>query len=61
MSLIHQFIRDEKGQDLIEYTLLLAFVALVSALIFIGAGQQVTGIWTMASRHLSNTNTKAGS
>ena len=34
--LVH-FIREEGAQDLIEYTLLLAFVCLASAALFIGA------------------------
>ena len=38
------FLNDEQGQDLIEYTLLLAFVALASAAIFIGAGNSISGI-----------------
>ena len=47
-------VRDEQGQDLIEYTLLLAFVALASAALFISSGQSVSGIWSMASDNLSN-------
>jgi Flp pilus assembly pilin Flp len=47
------FLRDEQGQDLIEYTLLLAFVALASAALFITAGTSVNGIWTKASSQLS--------
>jgi Flp pilus assembly pilin Flp len=31
MNLIRNFLQDEQGQDLIEYTLLLAFVCLASA------------------------------
>ena len=42
------FLRDEQGQDLIEYTLLLAFVALASAALFIGAGASVNTTWTNA-------------
>jgi Flp pilus assembly pilin Flp len=61
MNLIRSFIREDNGQDLIEYTLLLAFVALVSAAIFIGAGEQAAGIWTVANGHLSNANTAASS
>ena len=59
MKLFTQFLREEEGQDLIEYTLLLAFVALVSAAIFIGAGQQAAGIWNVANQHLTNANTAA--
>jgi Flp pilus assembly pilin Flp len=53
------FLRDEQGQDLIEYTLLLAFVALASAALFITAGTSVNGIWTKASTQLANANAAA--
>ena len=58
-NLLRSFWREEEGQDLIEYTLLLAFVALVSAAIFIGAGQSASGIWTVANSHLENANSAA--
>ena len=47
------FLRDEQGQYLIEYTLLLAFVALASAALFIAAGGSVSGIWNIADSQLS--------
>jgi Flp pilus assembly pilin Flp len=50
---------DESGQDLIEYTLLMAFVALASAALFIGAGSSIKGIWTVSSTQLSAANTSA--
>jgi len=53
------FLRDEQGQDLIEYTLLLAFVALASAALFITAGTSVNAIWKTASTQLANANTAA--
>lgn len=53
-TLMINLLRDEQGQDLIEYTLLLAFVALASAALFIGAGGSVSTIWTSASGQLSN-------
>ena len=40
------FVKDEQGQDLIEYTLLLAFVALASAALFTSAGKSVSSIWS---------------
>jgi Flp pilus assembly pilin Flp len=52
---------DEQGQDLIEYTLLMAFVALASAALFIGAGNSVSGIWTTTNTHLSNAASTASS
>jgi Flp pilus assembly pilin Flp len=54
MRLVYCFLKDEQGQDLIEYTLLMAFVALSSAAIFVGAGGSVAGIWVSASNQLSN-------
>jgi Flp pilus assembly pilin Flp len=50
---------DESGQDLIEYTLLMAFVALASAALFIGAGGSINSIWTTANTQLSNAATSA--
>ena len=44
MTFLRNFWNDEQGQDLIEYTLLLAFVALASAALFIGAGGSVSKI-----------------
>jgi Flp pilus assembly pilin Flp len=53
------FLRDEQGQDLIEYTMLLAFVALASAALFIGAGDSVFGIWSTTNSQLVVANTSA--
>jgi Flp pilus assembly pilin Flp len=55
------FLRDESGQDLIEYTLLLAFVALASAALFIGAGGSVQGIWSITNSQLIAANASASS
>ena len=59
MKVIKSFLRDEQGQDLIEYTLLLAFVALASAALFIGAGNSVSGIWSVTNSQLVVANTSA--
>lgn len=53
-SFMQRFWREESGQDLIEYTLLMAFVALASASLFISAGNSVSGIWGVASNQISN-------
>ncbi len=58
-TFINNFLRDEQGQDLIEYTLLLAFVALASAALFIGAGNSVKGIWSVTNSQLSAANQSA--
>jgi Flp pilus assembly pilin Flp len=47
---------DEQGQDLIEYTLLMAFVALASAALFLGAGGSIKGIWTTTNNQLAQAN-----
>ena len=59
MQLFVRFIHDEQGQDLIEYTLLLAFVCLASAALFIGAGSTLAGIWSTTNGILVNANTLA--
>ena len=59
MQWIRTFWGDEQGQDLIEYTLLLAFVALASAAIFIGAGGSVSGIWSTTNSQLAAASTSA--
>lgn len=60
-SFIIRFCREESGQDLIEYTLLMAFIALASAAIFINAGGSISSIWTTGSSQLANAATIAGS
>jgi Flp pilus assembly pilin Flp len=59
MKMFLNFLRDQQGQDLIEYTLLLAFVALASAALFIGAGSSVSGIWSTTNSQLAVANTSA--
>jgi len=44
---------DEQGQDLIEYTLMLAFVALASAALFSTAGSSINVIWSGTNSQLS--------
>jgi Flp pilus assembly pilin Flp len=56
MKYIRAFILDDQGQDLIEYTLLMAFVALASAALFIGAGGSVQGIWSTSNSQLAAAN-----
>jgi Flp pilus assembly pilin Flp len=53
MKLWKNFLKEESGQDLVEYTLLLAFVALASAALFLQAGSSINGIWTNANLKLS--------
>ena len=50
---------EEQGQDLIEYTLLMAFVALASAALFIGAGGSIKNIWSTTNSQLAAANASA--
>jgi Flp pilus assembly pilin Flp len=61
MTLLLNLWKDEQGQDLIEYTLLMAFVALASAALFIGAGGSIKGIWSTTNSQLAAANTTAAS
>ena len=49
MHQVQRFWLDESGQDLIEYSLLLALIALAAVVVMRQTGQSVTPIW-------SNTN-----
>jgi len=59
MNCILSFLNDEQGQDLIEYTLLMAFVAIASAALFLGAGGSIKGIWSVSNNQLTQANAKA--
>jgi Flp pilus assembly pilin Flp len=61
MRLLQDFLRDERGQDLIEYTLLMAFIVLASAGIFLNAGKSVKTVWQAGSNQLSNAAVVAAS
>jgi Flp pilus assembly pilin Flp len=56
---ISGFFREDEGQDLIEYTLLLAFVCLASAALFINAGTTMANIWAVANATLTNADSAA--
>jgi len=56
MTFVKNFLKEEQGQDLIEYTLLMAFVALASAALFLGAGGSIAGIWSQTAVNLASAN-----
>ncbi|MGA3077281.1 MAG: hypothetical protein ABSG56_26815 [Bryobacteraceae bacterium] len=60
-TLLRNLWNDDQGQDLIEYTLLMAFVALASAALFINAGTSVSKIWQTANNQLSTAAASASS
>jgi Flp pilus assembly pilin Flp len=54
MKTLYNFLRDEQGQDLVEYTLLLAFVALAAAAVFMNASNSINTIWGSAQDTLDD-------
>ncbi len=60
MTFLRNLWNDDQGQDLIEYTLLMAFVALASAALFLGAGGSIKSIWTVTNDQLANAAASAG-
>jgi Flp pilus assembly pilin Flp len=52
--------RDDQGQDLTEYALLIAFVALASVGLYASAGDNAANIWDGAGDRLAAANSTAG-
>jgi pilus assembly protein Flp/PilA len=53
ISLLMNFLREEEGQDLIEYALLVALISLVCVAALTTAGSQVNAIFTSITNQLS--------
>jgi Flp pilus assembly pilin Flp len=60
-SVITPFLCDEQGQDLIEYSLLLALVVLGSAAFFKASGGAIQGVWSSANTRLAAAQVAAAS
>ena len=60
-TLMKNFLQDEQGQDLVEYSLLLAFIALVGITGLNSIKTSITGIWTKVNTSMSNANASAAS
>ena len=50
---------DDQGQDTIEYVLLVAFVAIASAAIFLAGGGSIQGIWSTSNSQIVAANVSA--
>ena len=56
---ISRFWLDDNGQDIIEYSLLIMFIA-VACIWFVGQGKpSVDSIWTSANNHITVANASA--
>jgi Flp pilus assembly pilin Flp len=47
---------EESGQDLVEYSLLLAFICLASAALILGMGGDITKLWSVVNNRLAAAN-----
>jgi Flp pilus assembly pilin Flp len=54
-----KFITDEAGQDLVEYSLLLAFIALVGAAAYLGMGRSTNTLLSIANSRLAAANSSS--
>ena len=53
-SHVRVFLRDEDGQDLVEYSLLLAFLALAAIAILSSVSGSVSALWTTINTSLTS-------
>jgi Flp pilus assembly pilin Flp len=56
VSVKTSFWKDDRGQDLVEYSLLLAFVCLSGAALFIGMGRTTSTLWGIVNSRLAAAN-----
>ena len=54
MTFLKNFLKNEEGQDMVEYTLLLAFVALAAGAAYVTIGNTISNIWSKAQVDISN-------
>jgi pilus assembly protein Flp/PilA len=54
LNYVSSFVRNEEGQDLLEYALLVALIALVAILAVGAAGQSVSTIFQNIADELAN-------
>jgi Flp pilus assembly pilin Flp len=54
---LRRFWKDEIAQDLIEYSLLIAFIALAIVQLIISGSKSVNGVWSTTNTTLTRANT----
>ncbi len=57
--MIKQFIKDESGQDIVEYSLLLVLIGAAAILILTGMGTSIKNIFKKISDTLTDANAAA--
>lgn len=58
-NLCEAFVREEDGQDLVEYSLLLAFIGLAAVTILTTVKGSINTLWTTVNTKLTTANTAA--
>jgi Flp pilus assembly pilin Flp len=53
-KLLSSFWNEENGQDMVEYTLLLGFIALTGTAVLTGLRTEMTGVWQAISAGFSS-------
>jgi Flp pilus assembly pilin Flp len=53
---IVEFVKEERGQDVIEYALLLSFVSLAGAAMFLSVGNLTSGLWSVVNSRMAAAN-----
>lgn len=59
MTYLKNFINDEEGQDLVEYALLLGFVALAAVAVLTTIGTNINALFGSANSKIGNAATAA--
>jgi Flp pilus assembly pilin Flp len=54
MDTVNRFSQDEAGQDLVEYSLLIVFILIATAIILQQTGSSITPIWAAGSNTVQN-------
>ena len=53
LTILKNFWKEEHGQDMVEYVIILAFVAVAAAAIILTSSQSVSTIWSVTNSELS--------
>ena len=53
LTLLKNFWKEEDGQDMVEYVIILAFVAIAAAAIIITSSASISSIWSVTNSELS--------
>ncbi len=58
-KMMQRFWKEEEGQDLVEYSLLLAFIALAAVGLLSGTRTTISGLWSNINSTLASASTTA--